>query len=211
MSSKERDVQTSLRVPQGLIDRIDKYMELDPQFNTRTDLILTAVRFYLDYRIQTKAREDQLESGLVGIEIENGNGAASGSKRKLRQRALARKGRQVRFQKIREETIVPVRTELFTNRSDQTRKTDETRMTAAAIGSPGLTRLRTAAPYPRIFPIVSSLRADAGAGRRPRRGRTCKRAVRERSDFRSVPSTPRCASFPHPLLRRCFPFHFSRT
>lgn len=71
MSSKERDVQTSLRLPQGLVNRIDEYISADPQFNSRTGLIVEAIRHYLDYRIELKAKE--LAMSKANSEVTEGN------------------------------------------------------------------------------------------------------------------------------------------
>ena len=57
MSSEARTITTSLRLPPGLIRRIDGYLECDAQFTTRTDLIVEAIRHYLDYRVELTAKE----------------------------------------------------------------------------------------------------------------------------------------------------------
>lgn len=71
MSSEDRTVTTSLRLPPGLIQRIDGYLDCDAQFTTRTDLIVEAIRHYLDYRIELKAKE--LAMSKADSEVTEGN------------------------------------------------------------------------------------------------------------------------------------------
>lgn len=46
--AKEYNMPVSVRIPIGLLERIDDAIEKDHEYTTRSDLILHAVRVYMD-------------------------------------------------------------------------------------------------------------------------------------------------------------------
>ena len=50
MERKERTTATSVKIPEGILSKIDRDVEQTKDFASRTDWIMSAIRYYLDYR-----------------------------------------------------------------------------------------------------------------------------------------------------------------
>ena len=64
MNRKDRTVPTSIKIPEGLLSRIDMDVESSGDFTSRTDYIVSALRFYEEHRTKVLAeRKTAYESG----------------------------------------------------------------------------------------------------------------------------------------------------
>lgn len=62
MERRDRSTVVSLRIPDGLLEKIEKDIEENGDFTSRADYILSALRFYEDYRTKLLAERKRAYS-----------------------------------------------------------------------------------------------------------------------------------------------------
>lgn len=55
MDRKDRTIATSIKIPEGLLSKIDRDVEISGDFTSRTDYIVSALRFYEEHRTKVLA------------------------------------------------------------------------------------------------------------------------------------------------------------
>lgn len=69
MDRKERTTATSIKIPDGLLSRIDEDVETSGDFTSRTDYIIAAIRYYEDYRTKLLAERKRAYSENGGCDF----------------------------------------------------------------------------------------------------------------------------------------------
>lgn len=69
MERRDRSTVVSLRIPDGLLEKIEKDIEENGDFTSRADYILSALRFYEDYRTKLLAERKRAYSENGGCDF----------------------------------------------------------------------------------------------------------------------------------------------
>lgn len=62
MVRERGSVQISIRIPSGLLDRVDMDLERYCEHVTCTEFIIDALKFFLEHRVESKLRERELDT-----------------------------------------------------------------------------------------------------------------------------------------------------
>lgn len=70
-------VPTSIKIPAGLLERIDKDIESNDDFRNRSEWIIAAIRSYEDYRTELIAKRKAADAEASRTSIATGAGSDS--------------------------------------------------------------------------------------------------------------------------------------